>query len=142
MGLTLDQIINRLSSSELERLKKCAEYGMYDELFQLLRAYGYDESDRSKGKATCSIRSKDSEDYHGRQLSPLQRERCCESEDRRRRQVCHLPQLQWNREGQIEWISQLGLRPMFLDGSKILRICTFLDWSFLTTHFPNETNEG
>lgn len=43
MGLTLDQIINRLSSSELERLKKCAEYGMYDELFQLLRAYGYDE---------------------------------------------------------------------------------------------------
>ena len=45
MGLTLDQIINRLSSSELERLKKCADYGMYDELFQLLRAYGYDESD-------------------------------------------------------------------------------------------------
>ena len=43
--LTLEQIINRLSRSELERLKKCAEYGMYDELLQLLKAYGYDEKD-------------------------------------------------------------------------------------------------
>lgn len=45
MQLTLDQVINRLSHSELERLKKCAEHGMYDELLQLLKAYGYDESD-------------------------------------------------------------------------------------------------
>lgn len=43
--MTLEQVINRLSRSELERLKKCAEHGMYDELLQLLRAYGYDESD-------------------------------------------------------------------------------------------------
>lgn len=43
--MTLDQVINRLSCSELERLKECAVHGMYDELLQLLRAYGYDESD-------------------------------------------------------------------------------------------------
>lgn len=45
MTLTLDQVINRLSRSELEILKKCAEHGMYDELIQLLKAYGYDEDD-------------------------------------------------------------------------------------------------
>lgn len=43
--MTLDQVINRLSRSELDRLKKCAEHGMYDELLQLLKAYGYDEND-------------------------------------------------------------------------------------------------
>lgn len=45
MIVTLDQVISRLSRSELERLQKCAEHGMYDELLQLLRTYGYDESD-------------------------------------------------------------------------------------------------
>ena len=43
--MTLDQVITRLSRSELDRLKKCAEHGMYDELLQLLKAYGYDEND-------------------------------------------------------------------------------------------------
>lgn len=43
--MTLEQVINRLSRSELDRLKKCAEHGMYSELLELLRAYGYDEED-------------------------------------------------------------------------------------------------
>ena len=43
--MTLEQVINKLSRSELERLKKCAEHGMYSELLELLKAYGYDEND-------------------------------------------------------------------------------------------------